>query len=75
MFFQGILGSFSRVFLFFTILTFAAKLIRGKIVAIGVELRWLEHWSPKPGVGGSSPSTPAKILTQRESFLLVKNLL
>jgi hypothetical protein len=23
--------------------------------------QWLEHRSPKPGVGGSSPSTPAKI--------------
>ena len=36
MFFQEILGSFSRVFLFFTILTFATKLIRDKMVAIGV---------------------------------------
>jgi hypothetical protein len=22
--------------------------------------QWLEHWSPKPAVGGSSPSTPAR---------------
>jgi len=25
--------------------------------------QWLEHWSPKPAVGGSSPSTPASYIT------------
>src|SRR5262249_10036994 len=26
--------------------------------------QWLEHRSPKPGVGGSSPSTPASYLAE-----------
>ena len=30
----------------------------------------VEHRSPKPGVGGSSPSAPATILGSRSRFLL-----
>src|SRR5690242_1644475 len=37
-----------------TIIWSAASALRRSVA------QWLEHRSPKPGVGGSSPSTPAK---------------